>query len=53
MEQHLEALQTQDKDKTIEKWQKNMPLAMLLLVIGRGNEAKLKCTVLTDLQMKC
>lgn len=37
MEQNLEALQTLEKGKTMEKGQKNMVLIMLLLVISTEN----------------
>jgi len=37
MEQNLEALQTQEKGKTMQRGQKNMVLLMLLLMICTGN----------------
>jgi hypothetical protein len=37
VEQNLEALQTQEKDKTMQKGPKNMVLIMSLLVISTGN----------------
>jgi hypothetical protein len=37
MEQSLEALQTQEKGKTMQRGQKNMVLIMLLLMIYTGN----------------
>jgi hypothetical protein len=49
MEQKLEALAFA---KLCKKWQKNMVSAMLLLVIVRRKDAKLKSGILLELQMK-